>query len=155
LLGAQVHSAATDRVIFTSGGTEANNVALFGLVKEEPGHVIVSAIEHPSIAAPAEELARRGWQVDRLPVSADGVVQHDAISALLRNDTHLVSVMLGNNETGALQPVAEIAQICAEKRAFLHTDAVQAAGKMPVNFRALGVTAMTVSAHKLGGPVGA
>ncbi|MBS0209297.1 MAG: cysteine desulfurase [Planctomycetes bacterium] len=154
LLGAQVHSAATDRVIFTSGGTEANNLALLGLVKETPGHVIISAIEHPSVVGTAEELARRGWQVDKLPVSVDGVVAVEVLPKLLRPDTQLVSVMLGNNETGVLQPVAELAKLCAAAGVSLHTDAVQAAGKSHVDFRALGVSAMTVSAHKLGGPVG-
>ncbi len=154
LLGAQVAVAPSDRVVLTSGGTEANNLAIFGLVREQPGHVLISAIEHPSIVGPAEELARRGWQVERIPVSIDGVVLVDRAAEMIRDDTQLVSVMLANNETGAIQPVAELAALCQARGVPMHTDAVQATGKLDVDFQALGVAAMTVSAHKLGGPVG-
>jgi cysteine desulfurase len=146
--------AKPSEIIFTSGGTEANNLALFGLAGDSPGHVIISAIEHPSIVGAAEQLARCGWRVDRLGVSSDGVVKVAQLDELLRPDTRLVSVMRANNETGALQPVAEIAQRCRKAGVLVHTDAVQVAGKLPLSFRELGVDAMTVTAHKLHGPVG-
>ncbi|MCH8921999.1 MAG: cysteine desulfurase [Planctomycetes bacterium] len=154
MLGARLSGPQADRLFFTSGAAEANNLALFGLAGETPGQIVISAIEHPSIALPAAELSRRGWQVDRLPVTGDGVVQVDRLDALLSPDTRLVSVMLANNETGVLQPVGEVAAVCRAKCVPIHTDAAQAVGKLPVDFRGLGVQAMSVSAHKLHGPVG-
>lgn len=154
LLGARCGSHHADRVIFTSGGTEANNLALRGLVGDPPGHVLVSAIEHPSVLGAAEHLEQRGFTVERLPVTRDGLVDVDALRAALRPDTRLVSVMFVNNETGVIQPLAEIAAICTAAAVPLHTDAVQAVGKVPVDFRALGVTALSFTAHKLQGPRG-
>lgn len=153
LLGAR-SGAAADRVIFTSGGTEANNLALFGLAGAQPAHAIVSAIEHPSLAGPAEELRRRGWEIELLPVGRDGIVDLARLPELLRSSTRFVSLMLANNETGALQPVARAAQICMERGISLHTDAVQAVGKISVDFAALGVSALSLSAHKFHGPPG-
>ncbi|HEX4131171.1 MAG TPA: cysteine desulfurase family protein [Pirellulales bacterium] len=154
LLGANVEGREGDRIIFTSGGTEANNLAIFGLAEIAPKRVIVSAIEHPSVAAPARQLERRGWRVERIPVSRAGVVELAALDELLAAPARLVSVMLGNNETGAVQPAAEIARRCRAAGALTHADVVQAVGKLPIDFRALGVDAMTISAHKLHGPVG-
>jgi cysteine desulfurase len=155
LLGAQLTGTSPDRVIFTSGGTEANNLALFGLsLAGTPSHAIISAIEHPSVVGPAEELARRGWQIDRLPVDKNGVVCVDKLSGRLRSDTAFVSVILGQNETGVLQPVREIAEICSRHEVPCHSDAAQVVGKLPVNFHALGVSALTVAAHKFHGPLG-
>jgi cysteine desulfurase len=157
ILGADLASAAPDALIFTSGGTEANNLAIFGLAGEQPCRIAISAIEHPSVAEPAKELRRRGWQVDVLPVTPEGVL---SVGDSLRESRQLaervdhISVMLGNNETGAIQPIAGLAAICRETGTLLHTDAVQAVGKVPVNFRQLGVAAMTVAAHKFGGPRG-
>jgi cysteine desulfurase len=151
LLGA---SAAADQVIFTSGATEANNLALRGLAGQPPGHVIISAIEHPSVVGTAEYLQTLGFEICRLPVDTDGVVQVDALPALLTPDTRVVSVMLGNNETGALQPVDRIAACCAPAGVPLHTDAAQVAAKLPVNFQSLGAAALTVTAHKFHGPRG-
>ncbi len=158
-LGADLTSAQGDTLIFTSGGTEANNLALFGLVGETPCRIAISAIEHPSVAEPAKELRRRGWQVDVLPVTREGVLNVgdslcESLQLAERVDHTLVSVMLGNNETGAIQPIARLAAMCQETGALLHTDAVQAVGKIPVHFRQLGVPAMTVAAHKFGGPRG-
>jgi cysteine desulfurase len=142
-------------VIFTSGGTEANNLAIFGLFRDgNSQHAIISAIEHPSVLGPADELVRRGWQVDRLPVDENGVVRVGELSRLLQQKTAFVSVMLGQNETGVLQPVAEIASLCAQNGVPCHTDAAQVVGKLPVNFRALGVAALTLAAHKFHGPLG-
>lgn len=155
LLGADLGGFPPDRVIFTSGGTEANNLAMFGLTAgQPPGHIIISAVEHPSVSEPADVLSRAGWCIDKLPVAADGQVLVDELRRLLRPDTRLISVMLANNETGVLQPVEQIARIAAEAGVPVHTDAVQPVGKLPVNFRHLGVTTMTATAHKFHGPIG-
>jgi cysteine desulfurase len=143
-----------DRVIFTSGGTESNNLAIFGLAGPPPGRVIISSIEHPSVTGPAEQLQRCGFDLQRLPVSRDGVVHIGRLRELLTKDTRLVSVMLGNHETGVLQPVQDIAALCAAAGVPLHTDAVQTVGKVPVDFRQLSVTALSLTAHKFHGPVG-
>src|SRR5712692_8325607 len=99
--------AYADEVVYTSGATEANNLALFGLAGEPPAHLIASPIEHPAVAEPLDRLARQGFRTDNLPVDASGVVRVEALSALLRDETRLLSVMLANNETGAIQPVKE------------------------------------------------
>lgn len=154
ILGATVDRFDGDRLIFTSGGTESNHLALHGLVGERPGHVIVSAIEHPSLLGAAELLAERGWVVSRAPVDSLGVVDLQQLKNLLQPDTRLVSVMLGNHETGVLQPVSDVVKICNKQNVPVHTDASQVAGKLPIDFASLGVAAMTVAAHKLHGPVG-
>lgn len=166
LLGAQMGGMRADRVIFTSGGTESNNLALRGLLGPWVGghHVatgpdaqldlIVSAIEHPSIAAAADALAEQGARVARAPVDAKGQIQLAALPDLLARRPRLASLMLANNETGVLQPIAEAAALCGDAGVLIHTDAVQAVGKAPVNFAALGVDALTATAHKFHGPVG-
>lgn len=154
ILGCHLADIRADRLVFTSGGTEANNLAILGLAGQPPGRVLISAIEHPSVTGPAEHLARLGFDVQRIRVASDGVVQVDHLHELLRPDTRLVSVMLGNNETGVLQPIEQIAAICARWGVPVHTDAVQVVGKLRVSFRALGVTAMSLTAHKLHGPRG-
>jgi cysteine desulfurase len=159
LLGANLSGRTPDRVIFTSGGTEANNLALAGLTgvlepDTQPGEIAISAIEHPSVLAPAEWLERRGWIVRRLLVTQCGTLDVDAACAAISPATRLVSVMLANNETGAIQPVEAIAEHCRTLNVPLHTDAAQAAGKVPFCFQMLGVSAMTVAAHKFGGPLG-
>lgn len=158
MLGANLERGG-DRVIFTSGGTEANHLALLGMAAAQEQQTaspeaIVSAIEHPSLSGPAELLERRGWIVHRLRVTADGMVDLAHFDALLSDRTRLVSVMLANNETGVLQPVAEIADRCKPLGVTVHTDAAQAIGKLPVDFRALGVDLMTVVPHKFHGPLG-
>ena len=154
LLGAQTFGMRSDRLIFTSGGTEANNLALTGLVGEPPGRIIISAIEHPSVHAAAESLARRGFDVCHLPVTPDGVVDLAALPSLLTADTRLVSVMLANHETGVIQPIAEIVALARQASVPVHVDAVQAAGKMPLTFHQWGAAALTVTPHKFHGPVG-
>jgi cysteine desulfurase len=153
MLGARLGVMDEDQLIITSGGTEANNLALRGLAAEK-GRLIISAIEHPSVAETAADMRRRGWEVLRLPATPTGVVDWSALSEWLVAETRLVSVMLGNNETGVVQPVARIVEACAPRSIPVHTDAVQVVGKMPVNFRELGVAAMSVAAHKFHGPPG-
>lgn len=144
------------QVIFVSGGTEANNLFIKGAAAYlKPSQIAVSAIEHPCVAKPAQELAKQGWKLRKLAVSRDGVVDLADVDRALQEPTEIVSVMLANNETGAIQDVAAVAQRARLAKAWMHTDAVQALGKIPVGFAALGVHAMTVSAHKLYGPKGA
>ncbi|PIE37735.1 MAG: cysteine desulfurase [Gammaproteobacteria bacterium] len=150
--------AHPSEVIFTASGTEANNLALRGVADcREPGRLWVSAIEHASLLDPARALARRGWQVDTLPVSAQGVLDVAQAQPCLRAGASMVSVMLANNETGAAQPVRALLELAhsLDKQTVVHTDASQAAGKVPVDFATLGVNLMTLSAHKLYGPLGA
>jgi cysteine desulfurase len=145
--------AFPDEVIFTSSATEANNLALFGLAGSRPGHLITSAFEHPSALEPVRQLESAGWQVDLVPVNATGVVDVENMSRLVRPQTRLISIMLANHETGALQPIRTLVDMAAKDVAF-HCDAAQAVGKIPVSFRDLGVTTLTLSAHKFQGPKG-
>jgi len=171
LLGAKTGGMDADQLVFTSGGTEANNLALLGLAsiplagtKLGPGEapsrhprVVTSPIEHPSILATTAELQRVCFPVGYLPVNCDGIVTCSA-PADCDSGGHsplcAISVMLANNETGVIQPIADIAAACQERGTRFHTDAVQAVGKIPVNFRQLGVDAMTVAPHKFHGPLG-
>jgi cysteine desulfurase len=136
-------------VAFTSGGSEANNWALKGAPVER---LIVSAVEHPSVLEAAKA---SGKPVLIIPVDGNGVIDLDALETMLDGPRALVSVMLANNETGVIQPIREIVALARTHGALVHTDAVQALGKIPVNFGLLGVDLMTLSAHKLGGPIGA
>lgn len=154
LLGGEITKFPGDRLVFTSGGTEANNLALFGLGHETAGQVIISAIEHPSISEAADQLRTLGTVVRVLPVNSAGVVQYDQLANWLTEPTRLVSVMLANNETGVIQPVSQIAHICRQHDVPLHVDAVQGVGKIPVHFRSLQASAMTISPHKFHGPRG-
>ncbi len=144
------------QVIFTGGGTEANNLFMKGAAGMlKPTQVVVSAIEHPCIAAPAAELPRFGWRLRKLKVGSDGAVDVADAEDALAAPTGMVSVMLANNETGVVQDVARIAEKARARGAWMHTDAVQALGKIEVSFERLRVHAMTLSAHKIYGPKGA
>ena len=144
------------QVIFVSGGTEANNLFIKGAAGYlKPSQVAVSAIEHPCVAKPAHELARHGWKLRKLAVSPAGEVDPADVEQALKEPTGIVSVMLANNETGVIQDVAAVSARARAAKAWMHTDAVQALGKIAVDFQALGVHAMTISAHKLYGPKGA
>ena len=144
------------QVVFTSGGTEANNAFIKGAAGMlKPSQIVVSAVEHPCVAKPAAELARAGWTLRRLATGADGRVDVVDATRALGEPTGIVSVMLANNETGVLQDVATIGERARAARAWMHTDAVQALGKVAVDFESLNVHAMTLSAHKLYGPKGA
>jgi cysteine desulfurase len=148
-------------VVFTSGGSEANNLFIRGAAAcMAPGTIAISAIEHPCVREPAKQLARRAWRLREIAVDTNCRVASADFSAALAEQPALISVMLANNETGAVQDVATLADAArsAATRAWFHTDAVQALGKLPLAFRELngaGVHAMTLSAHKIGGPKGA
>lgn len=157
LLGANLTSPQPDRLIFTASATEANNLAVLGIAQaggSEPGQVVISAIEHFSVIGPAERLLELGWRLDTLGVTPEGVVRVECLPGLLGPQTRVASVMLGNHETGVLQPVAELAALCNAAGVPLHTDAVQVVGKLPVSFRGLGVAALSIGAHKFRGPLG-
>ncbi len=144
------------QVIFVSGGTEANNLFIKGAAGYlKPSQIAVSAIEHPCVAKPAQELARQGWKLRKLAVVRAGVIDLADVAEALKEPTGIVSVMLANNETGVIQDVAAVAASARAAKAWMHSDAVQALGKIPVDFQALGVHAMTISAHKIYGPKGA
>jgi cysteine desulfurase len=145
---ARMLGAEPDEIVFTSGGTEADNLAIFGA--SAGGHLITTTIEHPAVMGPVARHPNR-TMVD---VDGRGLVDPDAIRKALRPDTRLISVMHANNETGVIQPVEEIAQIAAGTGALLHSDGVQAAGKIPVHVRRLGVALYSISGHKIGAPKG-
>jgi cysteine desulfurase len=150
---ASLIGASADETYFTSCATESNNTVLFGSLKTGD-HLVTTAIEHPAIIEPAAVLAGRGVKVTRVPVDAQGLVSPDDVMAACTDSTKLISVMLANNETGAIQPVAEIAARATVRKISVHTDAAQAVGKIPVNVAQLGVDFLTVAGHKLYAPKG-
>jgi cysteine desulfurase len=149
-------SVQPSQVVFTSGGTEANNLFIKGAAGYlKPAQIAISAIEHPCVAKPAQDLARQGWKLRKLACTPQGQIDLEDVAAALAQPTAIVSIMLANNETGVIQDVAAVAERARAARAWVHTDAVQALGKIEVDFGALNVHAMTVSGHKIYGPKGA
>ena len=149
-----IHAHPTE-VIFTSGGTEANNMIVHGAaIKNSQSTLVRSNIEHPCISKPMEALAQQGWHQDLLKVNHDGVISKEAYKDINANNIGLVSVMLANNETGVIQDMSLLHDFAKEKKALSHTDAVQAFGKIDVRFDALHIDAMTLSSHKIYGPQG-
>ena len=157
-LGVAAHLADThaDRIIFTSGGTEANNLAIQGICgsHKTPGRIVISGIEHPSVSSTASYLALGGWDLQITNTLPNGELDLEHFASLVNPDTYLACVMLANNETGVIQPLQEVVSICAEHGCGVHTDAVQALGKMVIDFQGLGGATMSISAHKIHGPSG-
>ena len=154
---ADVIGADFNEIIFTSGGSEADNLAIKGAAWEyshKGKHIITSCIEHPAVLNTMKRLEQEGFEVTYLPVSPEGIVSVEAFQNALRNDTILVSIMHANNEIGTIQPIAEIGKIAHERGILVHTDAVQSVGLLDVNVKELNVDMLSMSAHKLYGPKG-
>ncbi len=149
----QLLGARAAEIVFTSGGTEGDNLALFGMVSAGD-HMITSSIEHHAVLNSCQRLEALGVQTTFLAVDEQGLINPDDVRSALRPNTRLISVMMANNETGAIQPVEQIGKIAAEADVWFHTDAVQAAGKVPIDVGRIGCDLLTISAHKLHGPQG-
>ena len=150
--------AESDEIIFTSGGTESNNTIFYGIKfqgeKFEPSHIITSSIEHDAVLEPIREFEKNGCQITYLPVDKHGMINPDDITKSISEQTVMISIMFANNEVGTIQPIKEISKICNKYQIPLHTDAVQAVGKIPINVKDLGVNALSISSHKINGPKG-
>jgi cysteine desulfurase len=154
---AQAIGAEPTEIIFTSGATEANNLAIKGVAESQHSrgrHIVTIATEHNAVLDPCRYLATLGFEITILSVRSDGLIDLTDLTAALRDDTILVSVMMANNEIGVLQPIAQIGKICHDRGIFFHTDAAQAIGKIPIDVQAMKVDLMSLTAHKIYGPKG-